>query len=60
MEKERKAWKSIWRGDSVFDYSKLSEYSKDEIEKELERQLTNFTLNKKEIEILLIELNGRK
>jgi len=43
----------------VFDYSKLSEYSKDEIEKELERQLTNFTLNKKEIEILLIELNGR-
>lgn len=43
----------------MFDYSKLSEYSKDEIEKELERQLTNFTLNKKEIEILLIELNGR-
>jgi len=43
----------------VFDYSKLSEYSKDEIEKELERQLTNFTLNKKEIEILLTELNGR-
>lgn len=44
----------------MFDYSKLSEYSKDEIEKELERQLTNFTLNKKEIEVLLIELNGRK
>lgn len=44
----------------MFDYSKLNEYSKDEIEKELERQLTNFTLNKKEIEILLIELNGRK
>ena len=44
----------------MFDYSKLSEYSKDEIEKELERQLTNFTLNKKEIEILLIELNRRK
>ena len=44
----------------MFDYSKLSEYSKDEIEKELERQLTNFTLNKKEIEILLVELNGRK
>ncbi len=43
----------------MFDYSKLSEYSKDEIEKELERQLTNFTLNKKEIEILLTELNGR-
>ena len=43
----------------MFDYSKLSEYSKDEIEKELERQLTNFTLNKKEIEILLVELNGR-
>ena len=43
----------------MFDYSKLSEYSKDEIEKELERQLTNFTLNKKEIEILLIELKGR-
>jgi hypothetical protein len=44
----------------MFDYSKLSEYSKDEIEKELERQLTNFTLNKKEIEILLIELKGRE
>ena len=44
----------------MFDYSKLNEYSKDEIEKELERQLTNFTLNKKEIEILLIELNWRK
>ena len=43
----------------MFDYSKLSEYSKDEIKKELERQLTNFTLNKKEIEILLTELNGR-
>ena len=44
----------------MFDYSKLSEYSKDEIEKELERQLTNFTLNKKEIEILLTELKGRE
>jgi hypothetical protein len=44
----------------MFDYSKLSEYSKDEIEKELERQLTKFTLNKKEIEILLIELKGRE
>ena len=43
----------------MFDYSKLSEYSKDEIKKELERQLTNFTLNKKEIEILLTELKGR-